>query len=106
MAQVIRPFQARPDRGTAPQGPVAGEQHRAVPGQAHVPRAEREGTAEFPSASGHGASCRSGSRHGWTCEPKPRSRRIDSRMWNAVLAVETSAAARTPRYFLMTGPEA
>jgi hypothetical protein len=35
-------------------------------------------------------SCDGGSgssRHGWTCELKPRSRRIDSRMWNAVLAV-------------------
>jgi hypothetical protein len=25
--------------------------------------------------------------HGWTCEPMPRSRRTDSRMTNAVLAV-------------------
>ena len=43
---------------------------------------------------------------GWTCEPKPRSRRIDSRMMNALLAVKTSAAARMPVYLLMTGAAA
>ena len=69
-----------------PEDPVAGEPHSAVPGPAHVLRAEREGPAEFPSVPGHAASCRTG-RHGWTCEPKPRSRRIDSSMWNAVLGV-------------------
>ena len=94
----MRPFRARPDGGTEPQDPVAGERHRAVPGRAHLPRAEREGPAGFPSVSGRSASCRSGrerarararfgSCHGWTCEPKPRSRRIDSRMAKAVLSV-------------------
>ena len=43
---------------------------------------------------------------GWICEPYPRSRRIDSRMMNALLAVKTSAAARTPVYFAMTGAAA
>jgi hypothetical protein len=48
----------------------------------------------------------SGRGYAWTWESMPRSRRIDSRMTNVVLAVYTSAAARTPRYFLMTGPAA
>jgi hypothetical protein len=44
--------------------------------------------------------------HGWTCEPTPRSRRIDSRTTSVVLVVNTSAAASTPVYFAMTGAAA
>src|SRR3984893_10272603 len=38
--------------------------------------------------------------------PTPRSSRIDSRTHNAVEAVKTSAAARTPVYFCITGAAA
>src|SRR4029077_300871 len=44
--------------------------------------------------------------HGWTHDAKPRSRRSDSMTQNAVLAVKTSAAARTPVYFAITGAAA
>ena len=44
--------------------------------------------------------------HGWTCEPTPRSRRIDSKTTSVVLVVNTSAAASTPVYFAMTGAAA
>jgi hypothetical protein len=49
---------------------------------------------------------RHGCRHGWICESNPRSRRIDSSIGNTLLAVKTSAAARTPVYFSMTGAAA
>ena len=42
----------------------------------------------------------------WICEPKPRSRRIDSRMARVLLVVNTSVAASTPVYFAMTGAAA
>jgi hypothetical protein len=47
-----------------PEDPVAGELHRAVPGPAHPPRAERERPAEFLSVPAHAASCRYGPRPG------------------------------------------
>jgi hypothetical protein len=56
------------------------------------PRPPSEDTGATPSPFGpvrerdHGLA-RSGSRHGWICDPKPWSRRIDSRRMNAVLAV-------------------
>src|SRR5690242_10869979 len=43
---------------------------------------------------------------GCTCEPYPRSSRIDCMTWKVVLAVKTSAAASTPVYFLITGSAA
>lgn len=70
--------------------PIAGELHRAVPDTTYAPGTQGE------------APCG----HGWTTEPKPRSMRIDSRMMNVVLTVNTSAAARTPVYLLMTGAAA
>ena len=54
---------------------VAGKLHRAVPDPAHLPGTQCETAAEVDLG------------HGWTCEPTPRSSRIDSRRTNAVLAV-------------------
>ena len=44
--------------------------------------------------------------YGCTKSAAPRSRRIDCITWNAVLAVNTSAAAKTPVYFSITGTAA
>ena len=44
--------------------------------------------------------------HGYSCEPTPKSRRIDSKTTSVVLVVNTSAAASTPVYFAMTGAAA
>ena len=54
----------------------------AVPGTRRRTRGGRR-LVSVPRAG----RARSGSRHGWICEPKPRSRRTDSRSMNAVLAV-------------------
>src|SRR5882672_6151626 len=71
-------------------------------GLVHHPASNR-----LAAASGAGASeDDADAGHGWTCDPTPRSRRIDSRTTSVVLVVNTSAAASTPVYFAMTGAAA
>ena len=95
-ASCIAPYPARCTR----HGPSAKDPPRSRSGT----RSDMSPPPSAERCSRVGGLIRCG--QGWTCEPKPRSRRIDSRMMNALLAVKTSAAARMPVYLLMTGAAA